>query len=241
MPDAPDWYALRPGSDRHVLADMAELAVRLFSPVVHDRRGTIIWVDDFRYGDVSWVHSTGGAGAAIAIDTHYPLYGGKVLKLTAGSSSPYAAQIYRNLSIPRVNKWGVAVHFAVTSNFDYISLSVGKYDGINRVQGRVRISDTDNTMVYRDSDGDNQLIATLSDLTETYGTYHWLKLVMDMSTKEYVRVMFDDTEYDLGGISLYESASGEVAQFRPYISLFGLSDENDVMCVDAVVITIDEP
>jgi len=241
MPDAPDGYKYQPYSQRAVLGDMAELAVRLGSPIVHDRRGTVIWYDQGDYGLAPWVAYAYGTGGAMEVDTHRPLYGGFNIKLTSGSTDPWMAVLYRNIAIPRLNKWGLAVLFSVEDDYEYVSVNISRYDGVNRHQARIRIYDADNTIKYRNSDGDDVLIATLGDLTETYSTYHWLKLVADFEDDEYVRLMFDDTEYDLSGEGIYVSASAELAQFRPYFIFVGTDGNNDNAYLDAVVVTIDEP
>jgi len=241
MRGAPDWYTYRLESERHVLGDLGELAVRLGSPVSHDRRGSVIWMYTGDQGQGFWDDTLAGTGADALITSENPIYGSYTLRLVAGSDGAKGAQLFKNFAAPRRNVWGFAINFAVITNYDVVSISINHYDGAKQHQARVRIYDADKTIRYRDAANVNQVIDTLTDLSEVYGTFHWLKLVADFENDEYVRVMFDDQEYDLADIPIYTAASAELAHVRVYVSIFGLDGENDVMILDSAVFTIDEP
>lgn len=56
----PDWGEYSPQEVVSKLLDNAELAARLGSPVLFDRRGTVIFMDDFNCGVNHWDTVTKG-------------------------------------------------------------------------------------------------------------------------------------------------------------------------------------
>lgn len=241
MPDAPDGYKYQPYSSRHVLGDLAELAVRLGSPVAFDRRGTVIWYDTVAYGETPWTTSGAGTGNASKVITGGGHFGPYLIEMTAGSDGEQWRQMWHPLPLVEINKWGLAVSFALTNDFDYVSFSLNRYDGTNRYQGRIKIVNTGFKLQYRDSDGNEQDIATISDPVWAYHTFHWLKFVIDAENLKYERVIYNGTEYDLSAYDLYSNASSDTPKMTPYITVVARTGENDKMLVCATIITIDEP
>ncbi|GAG01299.1 unnamed protein product, partial [marine sediment metagenome] len=65
--DMPDDYKWLPGSTRFPLSDIGELAVRLGSLCSYDRRGEVIFIDDFGHGVNGYVLSHVGTGGKILV------------------------------------------------------------------------------------------------------------------------------------------------------------------------------
>lgn len=241
MPDAPDGFRYQPYSQRAVLGDMGELAVRLGSPIVYDRRGTVIWYDTVAYGLTPWTESGAGTGNASQVILGGGSFGPYLIEQTSGSDGDRWRQMWHPMPLTVINKWGLSVSFAVTDDFDYLSFSLNKYDGSERMQARIKITLSGLLLQYRDSAGNEQTIATIDNPVYTYHTFHWIKLVADYENGVYTRVIYDDIEYDLSDYDLYVAAAADVPQSRPYITVRGRSGENDKILVSAVILTIDEP
>ena len=63
---APDWFGTTPQGMVHRVADLAELAARLGSPDVFDRRGNVLFMDSFENGQNNWSH-----GALVGVSNYF--------------------------------------------------------------------------------------------------------------------------------------------------------------------------
>ena len=63
----PDWGVTAGAVTTYQVTDLGELAVRLGSPISHDRRGDVIWWDDFECTLNKWQTVANGAGSSVAL------------------------------------------------------------------------------------------------------------------------------------------------------------------------------
>ena len=239
--DLPDNYPWMPGSSRYPMPDMGELAARLGSPVIYDRRGEVVWLDIFNNGLANWLVVESGTGASVKITATDTDLGPYAAKLTGGSDGAREAALIRRFPITSLHKVGfeVSVYYTSTS-FDYIQMDLIRYDGTNQHEATIRIS-TPATQEYRDSAAALIGFATKDVLASTKPIYHNLKLVVDMDNDEYVRFLYDDVEYDLSGIAIRVQASAAQAQHYAQFSVHSDSGQNDIVQVGRVIITGNEP
>ena len=114
-------------------------------------------------------------------------------------------------------------------------------DGASRVQFQVRYRDTDDDLQYRDSVGAYITFATDITLIDTNRIFHTAKLVVDGRLGQYLRFIWDNTEYDLSGNAGFTVAPLTVARMDVIIDLVGRAGQNDIVYVDDVIITQNEP
>lgn len=237
----PDWGHAK-GKVSHALTDdLAELAARLGSIHTYDRRGDVIWWDDFSNGLEAWDQITGGTGAEIVSSTTFPMWPPNCAKLTGGSSSTWAAVMYYYQGLPILQRlgWEVAVNFA--SDWDVFYIGLTMYDGSTYNRGAIMLSDADTEVKYLDEAGSYTALGTLPELKSTTGTYHHLKLVVDFEDDKYVRFLLNETEYDLSAYASRSLASTAAPQLRCRVDLRSRDGENDYCNVDGVILTQDEP
>ena len=239
--DLPDDYPWWPGSRRFILEDMAELAARLGSPVVYDRRGQVAWFDHFAAGLSGWVTNGVGTGWAVETVAESTLFPGFAIKLTAGSTSSRYAAILKSFSSPDVGRSGVEVAVSFLSEFDKIDLMLEQFTGTTWIYGRIRIDRANNVIQYRDSSGTYQTILALPTPDTIDVAYQYAKLVIDWNLNEYVRFLYNQSEYDLSGIPLYQEANASAPVQGMTFQFFSRSGENDVCQIGSVVLTVGEP
>ena len=237
----PDYGVTAGRATVYQLTDLGELAVRLGSPVSHDRRGDVIWWDDFEWGLNKWEPAFDGTGGSVALSTARSRNGRSSCLLTAGSDSLLTAEIDRRQALPSIARLGVEFSFANIGNFGYIELRCVARTTTGRNTFTVRWDDATNVLQYTDSTGGLVTFATGVNLAAVATLFHTLKMVFDVAATEYVRVILDSTQYDLSGIA------GEqvVATTTPYldlrIRLFGDAAQNDQAYIDDVILTQNEP
>ena len=237
----PDWYNIKKQGAVSALGDLGELAVRLGSIVSFDRRGDVVWLDGFEEGKNKWVATTWGTGAAVGLDQNYARNGYWSLKLTAGKNGLARADVYRKLPRPIMSKMGFEVSFAFDTNLDNIRLLFDLYDGAYLHEPLATYDYANTRLRVRDEGGDWQDVATGVDVYESYYPFWTMKLVVDFAKQKYVRLIFNETEYDLSAYSyLYTEDTGNPL-LRPGVQNNGIAAANAIVYLDDVIITQNEP
>lgn len=218
-----------------------ELAARLGSIVTFDRHGWVVWMDDFEDGLGKCTIVDSGTGSASARATDYVRSGGYSLKLTAGSDGLRKNMVYYFLPYPMVGKWGFEFSWRPDGNLDYLDFRAQVVDGANSHVLVVRYSYTDETLSYYDADGAWVVFATDVDLVPSDPHFNSWKLVVDFAETEYVRLLVNETSYDLSGYGGWEGVDVSALQMTVLLTHVGTSGKNAVLYVDDVIITQNEP
>lgn len=237
----PDWGVTAGAVTTYQLSDMAELAARLGSPVTWDRRGEVIWWDDFEWGLTKWTGVIGGLNGSIALSTVRARNGRRSCALSAGADAGRFAEIYHYNAKGVNSRVGVEVWFSQGAAIEVFRVEETVYDGVNSTTFGVQWENAGNRLLYLNAAGAYTEFASAVDLMVQTTLFHSLKVVGDAATDLYVRCILDDREYSLAGIGGWVSGSGE----RPAISLvlvaFGSPGQNDTVFVDDVILTQNEP
>jgi len=241
MPDRPDWSKYLPGSERHPLEDLGELAARLNSPVTFDRRGEVIWVDDFSTGLTRWRGAGTGGNSDVTVDADYSYWSGYSAKLYADGVVGGSAGLFRYFSPPKLGKWGFEIAIAFFSDFYWSQMSMVWDDGSDVYIGTIRLDNDSNELQYYGSDGHYHKIVDLSTLHYDYGLYHLLKVVIDFENKTYERVIFNETEYDLTAHAIETAVTGNVPLKYVNINLTSDKANPDTARLGAAIVTANEP
>ncbi|MCK5504545.1 MAG: hypothetical protein KAJ10_05255 [Thermodesulfovibrionia bacterium] len=223
------------------VVDNGELAARLGSVNTFDRRGNVIFMDDFEASLFKWRLATVGAGAAGVLASEYARNGSQAARLTAGSGLNSYAVIYRYWATPTSTKVGFEASFTTHADVDRIVLDISIYDGTtyNHATAAVSIS-SDLVYISIGPAGTQTLFSSLNLYNFNY-SFHTLKVVFDYATGKYVRVIFDDQEADASAYSI-ETAASAVAHSM-FFGVWSVNSKagNPDIYVDDVIITQNEP
>lgn len=238
---APDWGAFESLSTIYRVTDLGELAARLNVVNTYDRRGNVVWWDDFEDNINKWEISAPGAGAAVALSSDTARSGGKCAKLTAGTSVNTRCHIYRRLGSPLINtKLGFEFSYAL-ENTVLVELFFQSFTGESLVQGGFRYNQGTQLLQYYDQDGN---WSTLDDSLMIFPIISWLqcKLVVDTTgTAEYVRFLITDKSYDMSGLYPRFTASTIGGYLGVRIAAIPVVETSYNMYVDDFIITQNEP
>lgn len=241
MPDRPDWSKYLPGSERHSLEDLSELAVRLGSPVTYDRRGEVIWFDDCRYGLAPWRVGEVGDDAEVSVVVDQTDASPYAIKLTGGSSEGNTVAIYKDYTKEVLNRVGVEFSFIALSIFDLIYLNILAKDGELTQWGQVRLTYSTGTWAYIDNNSKYQDIASPGIVVGSWEFYHRIKLVIDLPENKYVRFQYDNNEYDLSTYPLVSWDEPITPRYIIDLAMVSRENYNDVIQVGRCIITGNEP
>ena len=197
----PDWGFQRAVTQVFPSLDLAELAVRLGSPDIFNRSGTMLFYDDFSLGLTKGKPAQTQAGTVPALSVaRAGLSGYTALCKTAAVVDAESYMFYR-VSIPQLTKMGLEGGMDLGENGAMWQLRLYTWDGTFQHLAGLRFDPSIDTLYYWSSAATWVAAATnLSHLVDDY-LFHVMKLIIDPATKKYVRAIYNDRVIDLSTIS----------------------------------------
>ena len=221
--------------------DVYEAAARLGSIDRFDRRGHVVWMDNFEAPNLRWNTSLQGSGGSISLDTSNPYTGTQSVKISTCKGTSVYSSIFKRLQTLPFKRIGFEISFTINSNIDAFVSYANIYDSTKYYYPFVEYKLSENALkiwkkphTFKTIDSNLQLKA-LDDL------YHTMKYVIDLEEGKYVRILLDDNEYDVSDVELDTYSSTEREHIVLFISYLTSSDTSYDVWVDNVIITQNEP
>jgi len=221
--------------------DTGELAARLDSINTYDRRGNVIWYDDFESTTLKWASSTDGAGAAVAVSTTAARNGSSSVKLTGGSDDGRFAAITKHLQLPVFKRIGLETSFTLDENVDFLQLSLTTLKSGVYATGILKVSLSDDKIYFYNSAEAWEAILTGLSLRKFTDLFYTVKLVVDWENLKYIRALFENQEVDLSDEDLPrpDAPIGDKVWVQIYIC--SLPGVNGISYIDDFIYTQNEP
>lgn len=233
----PDFGMYQLAKTIYRLADMGELAVRLGSIVTYDRRGDVIFMDDFEGGEMKWVDPT----AYVVVSTDYAFTGSFSCKLTPPAAIGGDRFIGRSIFPGVLGKYGLETTLLLHSDVDMPRIQIGHLvDGVAHFYV-VRYRIAAKTLEYQTGLDAWTEFADGLELFKADPCWHKFKLVADLATNKFARLLIDEHTYD---ISSYDPYVGTTAIQNAISVLIGGERAAAVtgsMYVDNAIVTQNEP
>jgi len=236
----PDWYNITPMIQVHASEDVNELAARLGSLDVFDRRGNVVYYNDFSHGapDFDGPHGVGNADAYIA--TAGSLTNGVSLCLTCDGEDDNYVYVRFYVAVPVAPVFGFETGWTITGTWDNFYVRISLEDGtqLHRVGLLTYKSDMD--LYYYDSDGNWTKVADTYGWRENaYAQQYW-KLVASMDDDLHRRALWNGSAVSMTDKAVYT----EAASYPGYVELFIYLEANTgtapKLYLDYVILTINE-
>lgn len=226
----------------YTMGDLGELAVRLGSIVSFDRRGSVVWLDDFEDNLGKWIASGGGTGNSQALSTDTARGGAKSAKLVTGSDAAgNYALLSRWFSLPKsYSRMGLEFHYSINDSNWYLVLGFTIYESDYYYRARVRVYQTGEIQI-EDSTGTFQTVGTLTMPFGSITLFNALKLVVDVSERKYERLLFNQEEYDISTYSLYRLPTLGAYYAIVAIGCYTSEAVGKTFYVDDFILTQNEP
>jgi hypothetical protein len=186
----------------------AELAARQYKfPVSYDRRGQVYFWDDFRDGQGAW-NLTGAGGGTAAIVEADALQGGKCVELAVAAADGDTATMSLSPPLPADGeRVGVALYFAFSNLPEYWRLRFRYFDGTTSHTCYLKgVSSDGKLYLYNDLAGETEVGSWSTTITGT-NVWHYVKLVANLDTGAYIRVLYDGKEIDVSGVDYRQAVS----------------------------------
>ena len=231
-----------PTSTVYAVLDMAELAARLGSPHVYDRRGNILFMTNFD-GSLSKVMTSAGYGGSVTISNEKAHYSHFSAKLVTPATTGQQASIYKLLAYPVLSKMGVEFSWLTTADPQYLNLLFKLLDGARYWDAKIRLNAAADKWEYQDEAGAwaEAGAEAVQGYSSAYGKFNHIKLIVDWVNKEYVELLVNDESFDLSGKGIWNDAS--VTSPRLYIDIEITTPSNAARTcyLGHFIVTINEP
>lgn len=220
--------------------DTGELAARLGSIDTFDRRGNVIWMDDFEGSMLHWEGVAAGAGAGVSLSNSHSLYGDQSCKLTTANTSSATALIAQRLGYQTLSKIGFEFGITSSANLQDFIIAVTLTDGTYIMYPQLKYIHDDYKLYYSDHEGNWKELATTDGVYDSDYLFNKVKLVCDFKTRYYTRCILNDREYDMSSYMLRKYSNGQLPNMYIRIKITAGADANVTSYVDGVIITQNE-
>lgn len=184
------------------ISDPGEAAARLGSINVYDRRGWTVWMDDFEAPELKWLALSSVGGTLPVLSTTRSWMGVQsVYFVTAAVAGAYAS-IVRLFPLVRLGRVGMEFFIYLYSETPgYFVMRTRIYDGTNRSDAELRLDYQAQTATIVTAAGD-RIVATNCFNGLMMNVWTPVKLVVDMDTDRYTRLLIGPQEIPLDTHSL---------------------------------------
>lgn len=246
----PDYGAYAAKQTVGSMADNAELAARLGSIVTFDRKGDVIWLDDFESNIDKWETTVIGAGGGISLSAEQARSGALSCKMITGNLANNYAEIEKRLPYPTLSKHGFEISFRsfVDREFQW---EMYVYKGLvggwmsNTVAALQMRYDYPNANLEINTGTILVPVWTVIDTPFTLFTgetlFHTFKMVADLDTEMAVRAVIDYKEYDLSAYPMLSMASITPMHLRVLFRVTTRVNFVRATYADDAIITQNEP
>lgn len=223
------------------LADMGELAARLGSIDTFDRRGNIVWLDDFASGIEKWRSYSEAGGESLEWATTRARNGGFCAKLSTDNHTDDDAMALRSLPYPTLSKMGIEVSVSWGTRLKTFILMLRLDNGTTVLAAEVRWTKATKTWACHDLTLGWQNLTPITTLETDTALFHTFKLVCNFSKGIYAYLIVNNTVFDLSALVIPSIAPGDAPYIQPRISIDTPSNNASIIYFDDVIITQNEP
>lgn len=237
----PDYGLYAPKEVGSSISDMGEVAARLGSIDIFDKRGDVVTFDAFEEPILKWVIGTTPAASYVFLDSTHAKSGSQSAKLYHTNIIDSYAIIDKYLSILASKQLGIEISWHGHIVGGELDFYLTRYDGTTAISANLQLNHADGKLYILSSGGSWVEVTTVSFPPLSDHEFRTMKLVADFKTEKYVRLLLDLNEYNISAIPLYKVPS----VIRPYIQA-GLQFKaktavEDTLWADDFILTQAEP
>lgn len=219
---------------------LSELAIRLGSPKRYDRGGEVLWMDSFWYGTQAWEIFT-STNSRYSIVTYPARTGGFSLRLTTEPAAGGYVTIQHYEPYLAATRFGAEISWTYT---DLVSMytwtfTIGLLDGT--WQAAVKYDPVLRYLYYRNAAGNYVVLSYGFRVLEASSFFNTIKIVVDAATKKWVKLMLNNSVFDLSTESLYQTTPATFPAVAFLMHLDSREGYWGTVHVDDAIITQNEP
>jgi len=239
---SPDWWGSVPSETVYGGLDTGELAARLGSIVTFDRRGNVVWMDEFEHGLGRWELSGSGANNEVYLGTEITMHGSLSAVLHPGEENNGESIIRHNLPFPVLGGIGFEIAFVPQGNLGDIWAILFLYDGARRYDYHAVYAHTTGQVLVAAPGPTWPVVGTPGVQAEGYHNHNIMKMVANCVTHKYERVLFNNHVYDASAHTVFSVVDTTTKPTMvAYISAFNTGVHLFYIPVDYAIVTQNEP
>lgn len=237
---APDYSHVRKAVSVFRLDDMAELAVRLGSPNLWDRRGDTFFLDSFEDGITKWTVFDDGGDEAAVVSALAPMHGAFCAQLTTQTGSGGYIGLQQGFPLTASPRLGFETHIKPVSYAGIYDMYIYWYTGTEKKSGYIRLSFNLDRIQYKDDTGTFQTLIDNLDPEPVVSYYHFLKWVIDFENEEYLWLRYNEQTELMTDLAIQVTADTTAPHLEVYILFYDSAAGQGKIRLDCVVLTQDE-
>jgi len=219
----------------------AELAARLGSLKVYDRRGSLLGSEDFDSGLGSFELYKTGTGAYPTPAVGRALSGGYSAYLQAPTGAGNGSGLRWHRGMSWAESFGFEVAFSLDALHGLVLLYCSLYDGARSHPGVLRWNVDTGVLDCLTDSGTYEEVATGVAVQVGAGKWGYVKLAVNTETDKYIRCLFGGTSYDLSAYGLLDAVDTSNARVFAAFEVYGGGSDAVEMWVDNLILTDREP
>ena len=222
-------------------AGIEELARRLGSVVPFDSRGKVTYADGFEDALLKWDKDYVSPGLVPRLSQTYAIEGHQSVKLECGADTLATSIIGRSFSL--ISEGRIGIELWVQGHFHaggLLTLAVSFYDGTNRSDAYWDYDGAAGTLQIRWLGG-SYVAATGIYMAPDCFYFLPIKLVLDIDTDKFVRLVVASQEVDLSAYSMDLIGATTDKYIYIALALAGADAGAQKAYIDNLIITRDEP
>jgi len=223
------------------MGDLGEAVARLNSINVYDRRGFTVWQDDFEAPALKWTATATGSGIVPYLSTDQAFSGVQSVYFDAAFGGAPICHLSRRF--PLIRRGKIGLEYWVQGNMDspsYFELVFTVYDGAIPNSLSLR---------YDTSTPSLRVLTTVGWQTLLPAPYMWaednyflpIKVVFDMDTDRWVRVLWGEQEFDLSQYFVLALPANADRYVDAHFRLVGSGAVSQWARLDNFILTQNEP
>ena len=221
--------------------DSGEVAARQEALSTWDRRGALVWCDDFEAPTFCKWDTNIDAPGTCALSTVEAWRGSQSVKTVTAPTTGLDVTLEKRFNLPIDRQVGAEFMFHIESGKPLVRLYIAGYNGTNYFGSEVRYNHNTGLLYYWNSAGAFIELPRYEWISEDIGSWIYMKLVIDTETKKYIRFIFGSTEYDLSALNLRSNADPSERMLVVFIYNMAATNEAATVYFDNFILTQNEP
>jgi len=237
----PDYGVYQPKKTGGTLADLGDLAVRLGSIVEFDRRGDIVYLDDFEDTVLKWSRLVAVGGSCL-LNSDNVKSGSQAVKISTIANINSEVNLYKSFVILGTLLIGIEISICDLFPTQDFYFSYSYWDGFVGRRARIWFNNATDTFYVDDTvRGNWTMIAHVQAMRRTEVLFYAIKLVVDFETNRYKRMLFAGKEYDLSGVVIPPAVLAGGEYFQVTVNISNTAAAAGDVWVDDFILTQNEP